>query len=186
MFDAVGAFKKQFTAVEGGYLVYPSRKVGGKFISAEEYDHLVSEWERVAGRAGQWKMGGVIVAGIVTWTVISGALSLPDWSQTLMIAAVVVMVSAWLIWASTAPRRLVKDRVPITPPRSAGEARREARSALNWPFVLFALLLSGAAFLGTIIATERDFSTWVWLTGSGLMFVLYMWIGLRKLTDGRG
>jgi hypothetical protein len=29
MFDAVGAFKKQFTCVEGGYLVYPSLKIGG-------------------------------------------------------------------------------------------------------------------------------------------------------------
>lgn len=183
MFDAVGAFKKQFTRVDGGYLVYPSRKIGGKLVSDEEYEHLVGGWERVAGRSGRWKAIGITFAVIVLWTLLSDVISLPEWGDSFLVAAIVLTMSAWLLWASTTPRRLVKDRPSVTPPRMAAEARRDARAALNWPFVFFALTLSGAAFLGSVTATERSLGAWAWLTGSGLILGLYTWIAFRKLTD---
>jgi hypothetical protein len=77
----------------------------------------------------------------------------------------------------------VKDRVAVAPPKAAAEAGQDARAALNWPFVIFALILSGAAFFGSIIATERNLSTWAWLIGSGAMLGLYIWIGFKKLMD---
>ena len=185
MFDAVGAFKKQFTPVEGGYLIYPSRKAGGKFVTVEEYEQLVYDWERTAGGSGVWKVGGIATVAIVLWTLFERAFSTPEWSNQIVIGAIVVAIVGWLLWASFAPRRLVKDRAPIAPIRPIAEARREARAGLNWPFILFALLLSGGAFLRAIMATERTVGEWAWLVGSGAMFGAYIWIGAKKLMDRR-
>lgn len=186
MFDATGAFTKQFTPFRDGYLVYPSRKSGGKLVTADEYERLVGDWKQVAGKAGTWKTVGVVIATIALWTALTEAFPLPAWTTNLFIAAIVIAMSARLLWASMAPRRLVRDREAIAPPRPAVEARREARAALNWWFVIFALILSGGAFFGAISATERNFSMWAWLVGSGLMFAAYLWIGFKKLIDGRG
>jgi len=63
------------------------------------------------------------------------------------------------------------------------EARRAARSALNWRFILFCLLFSGAAFWGHVLSSDRSLGSWLWIIGGGAMFVAYLWIGFRKLTD---
>lgn len=184
MFDTVGAFTKQFTPFEGGYLLYPSRKSGGKLITAEEYDRLVADWESIAGRAGLWKTVGVVFLVLLLWTLLTQTLPLPEWTDAFITAAVVIGISGRLLWASFAPRRLVKHRPVVTPLRPASDARREARATLNWPFVIFALLLSGATFFSTVTQSERTSGTWAWLVGSGLMLVGYLWIGVRKLLDG--
>ena len=185
MFDTIGAFKKQFTPVEGGYLLYPSAKGGGKLITVEEYDSLVADWQRTAGRGGRWKTVGLVMVLVLLWTLLTEALSLPDWAETLFIAVIVIGISARLLWVSLAPRRLVKNRLPLTLPRPVSDARREARAALNWPLVVFAVLVSGAIFFSTLNASERTPSIWAWLVGSGLMMLAYLWIGLKKLIDRR-
>lgn len=186
MFDATGAFTKQFTPFRDGYLVYPSRKAGGKLVTAYEYERSVWDWKQVAGKAGTWKMVGVVFATIALWTALTQAFPLPAWTNNFFTAAIVIAMSARLLWASMAPRRLVRGRETIAPPRPAVEARREARAALNWRFVIFALILSGGAFFGAISAKERNLGMWAWLVGSGLMFAAYLWIGFKKLIDGRG
>jgi hypothetical protein len=185
MFDPIGAFEKQFTQVEGGFLFYPSRKSGGKLVTDEEYNLLVSDWKRASQRVTGWKTVGAVVVAAVLWTSLSEALYLPDWTTKLLIIALVIAMCAWLFWASFAPRRLVTKRSAVAPPRPASEARRAARAALNWPFVIFALLLSGATFWSTVNASDRTLSTWLWLLGSGLMLGTYLWIGLGKLLDFR-
>lgn len=185
MFNTSEAFKRQFTRVEGGYLVYPSRKIGGKLVTEAEYEQLVADWEKVAGRAGRLKTVGVVFAVIAVWTLVADWLSAPEWAATLLIAFIVAAVSAWLLWASTAPRRLVKNRPSAAPPRPSAEAKREARAALNWPFVAFALLISASVFFGSVTATDRTAGTWAWLIGSGAMLGIYLWIGVKKLLDGR-
>jgi hypothetical protein len=186
MFDPVEAFKKQFTRVEGGYLVYPSRKVGGKLVTDEEYAFLLKRWERVAGRASSWRAAGAVVVVIAIWTLLEDLLQAPEWADSLMIALMVVAMSAWLLWASTAPNRFVRHRAPVTPPRPAAEARRDARAALNWPFVATGLAVSAAVFVGSVTADERTAGAWAWLIGSGSMLGLYLWIAFKKLADGRG
>lgn len=185
MFDSVGAFTRQFTPVDGGYLFYPSRKSGGKLITADEYHRLVANWEKIAGKAGIWKTVGVVFLALILWTVLSEGLSLPEWADTFIITCLVLAISAWMLWAGFAPYRLVRRRPAVTSPRTAAEARREARATLNWPFVIFALLLSGATFIATVTTPERTLSTWAWLIGSGLMLAVYLWIGFRKLFDAR-
>lgn len=183
MFDSIGAFTKQFTPVEGGYLYYPSKKDGGKLVTADEYQQLAEGWGKVAGRRGMWKVVGIIMLAIFIWTIISKSLALPDWSDSIMVAVSVVGISGWLLWASFAPHRLVRDRPAITPPRPVSQAKRQARALLNWRFIIFALLFSGIAFLGSLNTPERDFKSWAWLIGSGAMFGLYIWIAIQKFRD---
>lgn len=184
MFDSTGAFAKQFQPVEGGYLYYPSKKSGGKLVSVTEYEELVAGWNKIAGRRGVWKIAGIVTLAIMSWSLVAKALPLPDWSDTIFVAATVAGMSAWLLWASFAPRRLVRDRPAITPPRQPSEARRQVRALLNWRFIIFALLLSGLAFFGTLNSQERDFGSWAWLVGSGAMFGLYIWMAIQKIRDG--
>jgi hypothetical protein len=183
VFDSIGAFAKQFTPTVGGYLYYPSKKCGGKLITADEYEQLTESWRKVAGRRGMWTVVGIVMLAICVWTAISELLSLPDWSDSIIIAASVIGIPAWLLWASFAPRRLVRNRSAIAPPRPVPEARRQARALLNWRFIIFALLFSGVAFLGWFNSPERDLKTWGWLIGSGAFFSLYIWIAIQKFRD---
>src|SRR3546814_13718104 len=85
-----------------------------------------------------WKIVGIVMLAIIFWTTISKSLSLPEWSDSIMVAASVAGISAWLLWASFAPRRLVRDRPAMTPPRPVSETKRQARALLNWRFITFA------------------------------------------------
>ena len=183
MFDATRAFTRQFKPVDGGYVYYPSRKAGGKLVSVDEYEMLVADWQRIAGTRGHWKTVGLLFLAILLWTLASTALALPEWSNWIIILATVAGLSGWLLWASLAPSRLVSQRPDFVPPRPASAARREARAALNWPFILFALLPSGAAFVATVSSSDRSLSWLAWLIGSGAFFAGYLWIAFQKLRD---
>ena len=183
MFDSTGAFTKQFTATKGGYLYYPSKRGGGKLVTADEYEELVEDWRKVSGRRGRWTIVGIIMLTIVVWTVISKSLSLPDWSDSVIVAASVIGISAWLLWASLVPRRLVRERPTVAPPRPVSEVKRQARALLSWRFIIFALLFSGIAFLGSINSPARDFKSWAWPIGGGAFFGLYIWIAIQKFRD---
>ncbi|MCA1654342.1 MAG: hypothetical protein ABR588_07005 [Sphingomicrobium sp.] len=183
MFDSIGAFNRQFTSVEGGYLYYPSRKGGGKLVTAQEFEALASNWKRIAGRSGRRKTVGVAFLVILIWTVLFEAFGLPDWAESIIIVGLVLAISGWLMWASFAPRRLVKDRPEVAPPRQVAQIRREARASLNWRFVIFALLMSGTILFGTLSSPDHPMSWWGWVIGSGAMFFVYLWIGFQKLRD---
>lgn len=183
MFDATGALTRQFTPIEGGYLYFPSRRSGGRLVTTVEYERLVADWERIAGPGGQWKLAGLVTGFVLVWTIISQALSLPEWTRWIMIAACVCWISARLLWASLAPRRLVGGRPDISPPRPRSQARREARAMLNWRFVIFALVLSGAILLGSLMSPGRTLGWWAWAMGSGAVFGAYLWIAFQKVMD---
>lgn len=183
MFDSLGAFSRQFTPVDGGYLYYPSRKDGGKLVTAEEFETLVSDWQRVAGRSGTWKSGGLIGLAILIWILVSQALALPTWTDWIIIIAAVAGLSGWILWNSFAPRRLVRDRPEVAPPRPSSQVRREARAALKWPVVILVVLLSGAIFIGHWSSPDDSLTWWAWTLGSGLMVGTYTWIAVQKLRD---
>ncbi len=96
MFDPVGAFTKQFTPVDGGYLYYPSLKSGAKLVTAEEFHALVNGWQRVAGRGGRWKFVGVVSLSILAWTIVSIMFVLPNWTGGVFSAAIAIAISAWI------------------------------------------------------------------------------------------
>ena len=54
---------------------------------------------------------------------------------------------------------------------------------LNWPFVLFALLITGAMFIGALSLLPGTMAVWVWVIGSGLLFGIYLWTAFQKLRD---
>ena len=186
MFDAAGAFTRQFKPMDGGYVYYPSRKAGGKLVTVDEYETMVANWQRIAGTRGRWKTVGLVSLAILLWTLASEAFALPEWSNWIISVATVAGLSGWLLWASLAPRRLVSERTDFVPPRPAPAARREARAALNWPFVLIVLLVSGAAFVGTMSSSDRSLSWLALLIGSGAFFAAYLWIAFQKLWDRQG
>jgi hypothetical protein len=67
----------------------PVAKDRRKLVSYEEYAHLVGGRERVAGRSGRWKAIGIIVTVIALWTLLSNVVPLPEWGDSLVIAAIV-------------------------------------------------------------------------------------------------
>ncbi len=183
MFDSIGTFTKQFTPAEGGYLYYTSKKSGGKLVTVSEYERLVDDWRKVAGRRGTWMTAGAVILVIAIWTAISKLFTLPDWFDSIIVAASVIGISTRIVWAIYAPRRLVGDRPSITPPRPTSEVRRQARALLSWRLIIFSLLLTGIIFFGSLSSAKRDIESWAWLIGSGAMFFLYIWIAIQKFRD---
>ncbi|NIJ21081.1 hypothetical protein FHS95_002773 [Sphingomonas naasensis] len=179
MFDSKGAFTRQFTQAEGGYIYYPSAKSGGKLVTAEEYRKLAQGWSMVS----TGKVAGILFLAVIAWTALSQTFSLPDGLETVFIASCVTCVALWVLWVAFAPRRLVRDRPAITPPRPASQARRQVRALLTWQSVIFALLFGGVMFLGSLRVSEPDVETWAWRIGGGALFGLYLWIGFQKLRD---
>ena len=185
MFNAVEAFKRQFTPVEGGYVYYPSVWHGGKLVTAEEYERLLANWKGIAGTRAIWKIAIFFVLASSVLVMLSELLSLPRWSEWLIMVAGAAGVCGWLCWVALAPYRLVKGRPDFAPPRSRSEARREARTMLGWPLVCSVVFFSGLAFVGSLLSSDRTASGWAWLVGSGLFFGAYSWIAFEKLRDRR-
>lgn len=185
MFNAKGAFTQQFTQIDGGYLYYPSRKSGGKFLSNTEYEGLEADWLRVAGALGQLKAFGIMLMAALMWTLVHLWLTLPSWADWLLIAVGIAAFLGRALWASLAPRRLVQGRPDFAPPRPISEARRDARAAVGWPLVLVALLGSGAILFVLLSSPQRTIAWGAWATGSGLFFIAYLWIAVEKVRDRR-
>jgi len=183
IFNSVGMFERQFTPTDGGYLIYPTKRSGGKLVTAEEYEILVGEWRAVAGSRGQLKTVGILIAAIVVWTLISTAYSLPEWPQWIVIVCSVVAISGRILWASFAPRRLVRDRPTVVPPLPMSQVKRESRALLNWPLVGFLLVFFGFQFLNSLANPQDTISWWAWTIFSGLLFGAYVWIAIQKLRD---
>ncbi|AYJ84950.1 hypothetical protein D3Y57_02510 (plasmid) [Sphingomonas paeninsulae] len=183
MFDPIGAFKKQFVPSGDGYIYYPSKKSGGKLITATEFEKLVADWTIIAGRKGQWKAVGVIVLVIMLWTAVSQYFDFSRLTDQILTYGIVTALSAKLLWANFAPRRLVRNRDIVVPPRRSSEARQQARSLLNWPFVIFGTLISGGIFFSHLSNRENTLPWWAWIVGSGIFFALYLWISLQKFRD---
>lgn len=183
MFDTAGAFASQFTPVEGGYLFYPSKKGGGKLVTAAEYEQLAEGWHKTSGGRGAWKIAGITMLAILFWTAVSRSLSLPVWLDSIIVGISVIAISAWLLWASLAPRRLVRDRPAITPPRPRAELKRQVRAMLSWRLIVFMLFVSGAVFLGSLGSWEQSSKSWAWSIGSAVIFGLYFWLAIQKFRD---
>ena len=185
MFGSKRAFVRWFKPVSGGYVYYPKKSAGGKLVTSEEYDRLVQTWERTTGLLGTLTNVGLVVLAIVLWVLLAKAFTFPKWTDLIITIICVVGISLRIFWAAFAPMRLVENRPDVAPPRAASETRREARAALNWPFVLFFLLASVSVFIVHVTGGDRTRTGWAWLVGSGLFFALYLWIAIQKLRDGQ-
>lgn len=185
MFGSMRPFTNQFAPFEDGYVYYPSRKGGGKFVSTAEYDRLLADWRRVAG-----VRPFLIAVGLMVFVMNLGIfaqvfLDLPFWINWVALAAIIAALFAWLMPPSLAPRRLVKSRPVVAPPRPPGQPQRQARALLPWPIVILVLVWSGSVFLNHIVSADRSPAWWAWTLGSGVLFGAYSWLGIQKLLDRR-
>ena len=183
MFNQMDSFRMQFTSHEGGYLYYPSSKSGGKLVTEREYEQLAANWERLTGRNGQWKMAAWTVAAIVGWTLFAQFVDIAEWLNQIAFFGLVAAIVGRISWVSFAPRRLVRERPSVAPPRPIAEVRREVRALLNWPLVLIALLISGTIFFSGLMSIDRTLPWWAWMIGSGTIFLAYIWVGFKKIVD---
>ena len=185
MFDSNGAFTKQFVPHDGGYIYYPSRRSGGKFVTAAEYERLAANWHRVSGRAGIWKIAGIAVITIAVWTALSSYFEFSELYNQLMTYAMVAAISGRLIWSSFAPRRLVSNRAAVVPRRPSAIARRDARGLLDWRFIVFGIAVTGILFVGCLITMQFTVRWWAGVIATGLLFGVYLWTGIQKIRDQR-
>ena len=183
MFDSIGSFSRMFVPFEDGYLYYPSRRSGGKFVTAAEFDTSVSEWRRIAGFGGIAKLVGIMVAAAFAFLVIADFLALPSWADEVFPIAISAALCAWLLRRAFSVMRFVRNREPVTAPRSVAESGRATRSLISWRMVIGIGLISGLIFVARLTHPEQTASWWMWLIGSGLMFGAYLLLGWRKLRD---
>jgi hypothetical protein len=185
MFGSMHPFTNQFAPVEDGYVYYPSRKSGGKFVSSEEYDRLLANWRRVAGLRPFLIGVGLMVFVMNLGIFAQVFLDLPFWINWIVLAAIIAALFAWLLPPSRAPLHLVKSRPVVTPPRPAGQPQRQARAVIPWPFVILILVGSGSVFANHIGSPDRSPVWWAWTLVSGVIFAAYSWLGIQKLVDRR-
>ncbi len=184
MFDPVSSFSKQFVPFEEGYLYYPSRKSGGKFVSHEEYEQLVAEWEAVAGRRGMWKTTLAIIGCVFLVVTFQSIFDGFEWLKDVSTWVAVIALLARFVWYSMAPRRLVSGRPDAAPPRSPAASRRAARSLVSWGIIIWAFIASTAIFGLGLAAYPKSLLVWLWVAGSGAMSAGYLWAAIMKYRDG--
>ena len=184
MLDPVSSFSKQFVPFEEGYLYYPSRKSGGKFVSHEEYEQFVAGWEAVAGRRGIWKITLAIIGCVFLIVIFQSTFDGSEWLRPVSTWIVVLAVLARFFWFSMAPRRLVSERPDAAPPRSPAASKRAARSMVSWDIIIWAFIVSTAIFGVSLAAYPKSLSVWIWVAGSGAMSAAYLWVAIMIYRDG--
>ncbi|MCK0127925.1 hypothetical protein [Erythrobacter sp. F6033] len=185
MIDPVEAFENQFDPVEDGYIYYPSTKSGGKLVTPAEYDQLLRDWKSTAKGRRFWGMIGFVLASLLIATVFDTSVDLPDWFNSMLTIALVVLIMIWLFWNSFAPRRLVKGRPDHSPPRSREAVLKAAHEAVPWYLVIFVLVISGGIFGFSWYHGPESFADWGWLIASGAFLTSYLWLAYKKWTDWR-
>lgn len=183
MFDATGAFAKQFEPHLEGYIFFPGRKSGGKLVTETEYQKLLSDWRSIAGGRGSWISAGLVMAFIATGMAIKEIFGAGEWLEQITIFAAVALVLTRIFWASFAPRRLVRGRPDIVPPRSLDASKKLARSMLPWRMIVPVLAISSAVFVASLSSKPSTWGGWLWLAGSGAMTAAYVLIAIQKWRD---
>lgn len=183
MIDTAEIFAKQFTPYGGDYLYYPSKRSGGKVVSEAEFQALRTRWLAVVGRRWAWKTAGLIILSVILVHLAEALSGLDALIGNIVIGISVVAVMCMVLWAASAPARLVKDRPEVVPPSSPADSKRAMRDALPWGKVIFACLFGMAIFKITLSHHPNSIGEWLQLAGSGVTCALFLWIGVQKFRD---
>lgn len=181
-FDFSGWFEKQFEPFEGGFVLYTSIRKGGKFVSAEEYEALKTNYVKHLFICAIG-VPATIAVGLITLVILSAHLELPGGSAKYTLYGVLAVWAIAEVWAGNAPRRLVKNRGFVTPPRDWEQERRAASAKLEWPMV--AIMCGGSAMLLTfnLMRPDKGFVSWLWVFTGGAVLVVFIRVGYAKLRD---
>ncbi|WP_155799918.1 hypothetical protein [Porphyrobacter sp. AAP82] len=183
MTDTKTLFSNQFVSHQDGYLFYPGRKAGGRFVSNAEFQALVAQWQSVAGFAGTLKTVLTVILIIALGMVVTDLFDVGEWAEYLAVCGAVAFVIARVMWASFAPWRRVAGRPDAVPPRPPALLKRQARAMLRWRMIIPVLIVSTSAFAFGIYVTPKTSEDWLWLVGSGAMAATYGWIAIQKYRD---
>lgn len=181
--DSVSAYERLFVPHGDGYVFHPTKKSGGKFVTAEEHARLIADIRRFQ-RRGPILIAAWIGVAIVGWMVADAALNLPEWADGVFQAAAIAAACVFAIRGFLGPYRLVKGREAIVPPRPRAELARETRAMLRWRhLILFGSVCAIVLFV-ELAAPERTLTDWAWIAVSGVLLCLFIWAAVRKLGDG--
>lgn len=183
MSDTKRLFSSQFVPHEDGYLFYPGRKAGGKFVSNAEFQTLVAQWQSFAGVAGTLKTVLAVILIIALGLVATDLFDVGEWADYLAVCGAVAFVIARVMWASFAPWRLVAGRPDAVPPRQPALMKRQARAMVPWRMIIPVLIVSTGSFAFGVFVTPKTSADWIWLVGSGAIAATYGWIAIQKYRD---
>ncbi|QLC23006.1 hypothetical protein HFP51_12905 [Parasphingopyxis sp. CP4] len=176
----VDTFTKQFEPHGDGYIYYPSRREGGKFVTEKEHQDLLAEWKRTATGRGFWISMLLIIGLVAIWSVFRLTFVVPEWASATVTIGIAVLILVRVGWASLAPRRLVKGRPDITPRRTLGEAQSQAARLMPWSMVIGVIVGSGVIIGILLSSITGTWEWWAWTIGSGGVLISYVWIAVRK------
>jgi hypothetical protein len=179
------AFARLFTPFDGGYLYFPSKDAGGKFVTEAEYHALLTGHHATSGPKAMVKVVAAVVVAVAIGTLADDYFDAGGHIMTIAIWAVGLMVMAYFYWTSLAPLRLFKGRPDIVPPRPLADTKQIARSMIPWKHLLSMLLVSGLIFTVMLSASPKSPYDWLWVIGSGTFACLSAWIAVQKWRDRR-
>ncbi|MCU0891843.1 MAG: hypothetical protein MUE77_08890 [Sandarakinorhabdus sp.] len=172
-------FEQQFQPYRDGYLVYPSRKAGGKFVTAAEHATLVDEFRqrtRPVAIAGWFALFLLLAVGA---SFLSRTI-LPETLHWLASLFVMIPVVVWSLRNTTTPFRLVRGRPDAAPPRTPAEWRAVGAAMFNW-WQIGLLALVGVLQLAQHGEAGPDAAArWLGLASGVLMLLASATLAIRK------
>ena len=181
---AIKVFEKLFKDVDGGYVYYPSTKSGGKFITSGEYYYLVARWSKIVSPYSFLKIVGIVFLLLFFGTALIEFARIPSWTFYVFAVVIAIGLSNWLRGECLAPRRLVKNRPEVVPPRTQVEIKELRQASLathSWWLVAFTLIYSSGALVVCVRSADGSLHSWLWFGGSATIFISYVWLAVRKL-----
>lgn len=183
MFNLVDMYKRQFHPHEDGYIFYPNRKGGGKFVTTAEYDAIMEQyaskfsWRPVAFMVFLFTFSNIVMIMLV------GYLNLTQTIMYILLTFAIIILLGWTIWHSWAGHRMVKHKADIAPPRSWEQVQKDGRKSLGWPFILFLLFISIFIFIKAWIDPDRNILIWGQIVIFGVLIPVYLRMAYKKYRD---
>ncbi|MFQ5348204.1 MAG: hypothetical protein ACE5ED_10235 [Rhodothalassiaceae bacterium] len=179
--DALALLRRSFVPHDDGYLFYPTRWSGGRFVIKAEFDRMTACWERALGRRALWLLAGFAFLVLLLWSLVAPALEPPAWMEDALTSGLVAVIFGRILWVTTLPWRLVRGRPAIAPPRPAAGMRREMLGVFGWRIVILTLIMTGGLFARTLAAEGNGFGHWLAVAGSAFLFGLSLNLLVHKL-----
>lgn len=167
-----GQFKRFFEPYHDGYVVYPSFKMGGKFVTAAERDALVADFRckfRPAALLGLLLYMPLYAVG---HRALSQSLDFPAHIGWIDGPVSLLLPCIWMFRIFSAPSRLVRGRPDVTPPRSNAEWRHYHLKNTDWWQIAF-MLLVGIVQLYVASTLPEGSTERLFLIGSGCFTLVF-------------
>lgn len=169
MFEA--QFTRSFEPYNDGFVVYPSYKQGGKFVTVAERDALLADFRRNLRPAALLAYVLLLALFSVGWSLLSQALDAAAQMDSIRGFVVGLLGSSWGGWIISSPSRLVRGRPDMVDPRSKTEWRQlQLKNTAWWQLAVF-LLGSAAGLYVASTLPEGSIQRLLMFGGSCLMLV---------------